>query len=109
MLRLRALLEDYVSCLEVSVHVPLHYCGLLNSLFPMIFIVIFEQLHDRFVFLEELQSFKVKTVEIVMNFDNGLWSSLNHASFFDLLQKYTPSILVLIEVRIKYSKHVFRV
>ena len=49
------------------------------------------------VFLEELQTFKAETVEIIMNFYNGFWRPLDHASLFDLMKKNAPTFLFLIE------------
>jgi hypothetical protein len=59
----------------------------------VVFIVVFEEFHDWFIFLEELQSFKAETVEIVMDFNDGFWSSLNHASLLNFVKKYTSSLL----------------
>ena len=73
----------------------------------MIFIVVFEEFHDWFIFLEELQTFQAETVEIVMNFYDGFWGPLDHASLFNFVKKNASSFLFLIELRIKYSEHVF--
>ena len=75
----------------------------------MIFIVVFEELHHGFVILEELQAFKAEPVEVVMDFNDGFWSSLNHASLLDFVKKDASSILFLVELRIKYFEHVLRI
>ena len=72
----------------------------------MVFVVVFEKFHHRLISLEELQTFEAETVEIVMNFDDGFWRSLDDASFLNFMQKNASPILLLVELGIKNPQHV---
>lgn len=88
------MLENHFCSLKISLFILNHDRGVLDSLFSMILIVIAKEFHDRFILLEELQTFEAETIEIVMHFNYGFWGPLNYAALFNFMQEDASSFFL---------------
>jgi hypothetical protein len=69
----------------------------------MKFIVVFEELHNWFISLEELQTFQAKTIQIVVNFDYGFGSTVRKGTLFHLTQ--SDAVIFKVELWIENPHH----